>query len=161
MNTFNPITILFWALPIVLLASLIEALVLSWKTPGSYDWKAAAVAHRALDGHHGLLHAAGVAGLPAQCGARHAGYQPALPVLDSRDLDPQTWLAPCVYGLVKPVTNYNPLGVEFGPWAALFKDIVGARTVGEAIGYLWRPPGWRPDASSQTTDDMRARSMLA
>jgi hypothetical protein len=43
MDTINPTLILAWALPIVLLASLIEALVLSWKQPGSYDWKAAAV----------------------------------------------------------------------------------------------------------------------
>ena len=59
------------------------------------------------------------------------------------------------------MTNYSPLGVEFGPWAALFKDVAGARSVGEALGYLWRPPGWRPDERSQTTEDMRMRSQLA
>lgn len=65
---------------------------------------------------------------------------------------------PCVYGLVKPVTTYNPLVVEFGPWAALFRDLRSARSLREALGYLFMPPGWRPDGRSETTEDLRARA---
>lgn len=43
MSPTTATTLLLWALPIVLAASLIEALVLSWKQPGSYDWRAAGV----------------------------------------------------------------------------------------------------------------------
>ncbi len=295
MNLANPATILIWALPIVLLASLIEALVLSWLKPGSYDWKAAAVSltdqalrrvmallplsiaapvfawafeHRLFEltlssplmvallfvgqefcyywyhrsahrvrwfwathqVHHSPnqlnLSAAYRLGLTGRLTGTtvfftplvwlgfppgvvlatlainllyqfwiHATWIPKLGVLEyvlntpsahrvhhASNLDYLdanyggvlivfdrlfgTYRAerddlPCVYGLVKPVTSYNPLVVEFGPWAALFKDIAGARSVGEAISYLWRPPGWRPDERSQTTEDMRARSMVA
>ena len=295
MNLANPATILIWALPIVLLASLIEALVLSWMKPGSYDWKAAAVSltdqalrrvmallplsiaapvfawafeHRLFEltlssplmvgllfvgqefcyyGYHRSAHrvrwfwathqvhhspnqlnlsAAYRLGLTGRLTGTtvfftplvwlgfppmvviatlainllyqfwiHATWIPKLGVLEyvlntpsahrvhhASNLDYLdanyggvlivfdrlfgTYRAeredlPCVYGLVKPVTSYNPLVVEFGPWAALFKDIAGARSVGEAISYLWRPPGWRPDERSQTTEDMRARSMVA
>ena len=295
MNLANPATILIWALPIVLLASLIEALVLSWMKPGSYDWKAAAVSltdqllrrvmallplsiaapifawafeHRLFEltlaspamvallfvgqefcyywyhrsahrvrwfwathqVHHSPnqlnLSAAYRLGLTGRLTGTtvfftplvwlgfppmvviatlainllyqfwiHATWIPKLGVLEyvlntpsahrvhhASNLDYLdanyggvlivfdrlfgTYRAerddlPCVYGLVKPVTSYNPLVVEFAPWAALFKDVAGARTVGEALGYLWRPPGWRPDERSQTTEDMRARSQLA
>lgn len=295
MNLANPATILIWALPIVLLASLVEALVLSWMKPGSYDWKAAAVsltdqllrrvmallplsiaapifawafeyrlfdltlsgplmvallfvgqefcyywyhrsAHRVRwfwathQVHHSPnqlnLSAAYRLGLTGRLTGTtvfftplvwlgfppmvviatlainllyqfwiHATWIPKLGVLEYVLNTPSahrvhhacnldyldanyggvlivfdrlfgTYRAerddlPCVYGLVKPVTSYNPLVVEFGPWAALFKDIAGARSVGEAISYLWRPPGWRPDERSQTTEDMRARSMVA
>ena len=295
MNLSNPTTILIWALPIVLLASLIEALVLSWMKPGSYDWKAAAVSltdqllrrvmallplsiaapvfawafeHRLFEltlssplmvallfvgqefcyyGYHRSAHrvrwfwathqvhhspnqlnlsAAYRLGLTGRLTGTtvfftplvwlgfppkvviatlainllyqfwiHATWIPKLGVLEyvlntpsahrvhhASNLDYLdanyggvlivfdrlfgTYRAeredlPCVYGLVKPVTSYNPLVVEFAPWAALFKDVAGARSVGEAVGYLWRPPGWRPDERSQTTEDMRARSMVA
>ncbi len=295
MNLANPATILIWALPIVLLASLIEALVLSWMKPGSYDWKAAAVSltdqllrrvmallplsiaapifawafeHRLFEltlaspamvallfvgqefcyywyhrsahrvrwfwathqVHHSPnqlnLSAAYRLGLTGRLTGTtvfftplvwlgfppnvviatlainllyqfwiHATWIPKLGMLElvlntpsahrvhhASNLDYLdanyggvlivfdrlfgTYRAerddlPCVYGLVKPVTSYNPLVVEFAPWAALFKDVAGARTVGEAVGYLWRPPGWRPDERSQTTEDMRARSQLA
>ena len=295
MNLANPTTILIWALPIVLLASLIEALVLSWMKPGSYDWKAAAVSltdqllrrvmallplsiaapvfawafeHRLFEltlssplmvallfvgqefcyyGYHRSAHrvrwfwathqvhhspnqlnlsAAYRLGLTGRLTGTtvfftplvwlgfppkvviatlainllyqfwiHATWIPKLGVLEyvlntpsahrvhhASNLDYLdanyggvlivfdrlfgTYRAeredlPCVYGLVKPVTSYNPLVVEFAPWAALFKDVAGARSVGEAVGYLWRPPGWRPDERSQTTEDMRARSMVA
>lgn len=295
MNLANPATILIWALPIVLLASLIEALVLSWMKPGSYDWKAAAVSltdqllrrvmallplsiaapifawafeHRLFEltlaspamvallfvgqefcyywyhrsahrvrwfwathqVHHSPnqlnLSAAYRLGLTGRLTGTtvfftplvwlgfppnvviatlainllyqfwiHATWIPKLGMLElvlntpsahrvhhASNLDYLdanyggvlivfdrlfgTYRAerddlPCVYGLVKPVTSYNPLVVEFAPWAALFKDVAGARTVGEALGYLWRPPGWRPDERSQTTEDMRARSQLA
>ena len=295
MNLANPATILIWALPIVLLASLVEALVLSWLKPGSYDWKAAAVSltdqllrrvmallplsiaapifalafeHRLFDltlsgplmvallfigqefcyywyhrsahrvrwfwathqVHHSPnqlnLSAAYRLGLTGRLTGTtafftplvwlgfppgvvlatlainllyqfwiHATWIPKLGVLEYVLNTPSahrvhhacnldyldanyggvlivfdrlfgTYRAeredlPCVYGLVKPVTSYNPLVVEFAPWAALVKDVAGARSVGEALGYLWRPPGWRPDERSQTTEDMRARSMVA
>ena len=65
---------------------------------------------------------------------------------------------PCVYGWTKPVTTYNPLALELGPWVALFKDMFAARSPTEALAYLIKPPGWRADGPGETTDELRARS---
>ena len=39
----------------------------------------------------------------------------------------------------------------------LWRDLRGARSPGEALGYLWRPPGWRP-GGGDTTEELRARA---
>lgn len=65
---------------------------------------------------------------------------------------------PCVYGWTKPVTTYNPLVIEAGPWIALFKDMFSARSPIEALAYLIMPPGWRADGRGETTEDLRARA---
>ncbi|MBN8747692.1 Fatty acid hydroxylase superfamily protein [Xylophilus ampelinus] len=63
------------------------------------------------------------------------------------------------YGLVHPVQGHNLLQIEFGQWQALWRDLRGARTVGEALGHLWRPPGWRP-GGGDTTEELRARAAV-
>ena len=35
---------------------------------------------------------------------------------------------PCRYGLVKPMTSYNPLVVEFSQWASLLRNLASARS---------------------------------
>lgn len=67
----------------------------------------------------------------------------------------------CRYGLVKPITTYNPLRIEFAQWTALFRDLFGARSVAAVLGFLWRPPGWQPDGRGETTEDLRKRALLA
>lgn len=67
---------------------------------------------------------------------------------------------PCRYGWVHPLQGFNPLKTEFYQWWTLLRDIAGARSLGEAVGYLWRPPGWRPDGRSETTEDLRACAAL-
>ena len=62
---------------------------------------------------------------------------------------------PCRYGLVKPVTTSNPLVVEFREWAALARDLWQARSLRDVLGFLFGPPGWRPDGNSQTTEALR------
>jgi sterol desaturase/sphingolipid hydroxylase (fatty acid hydroxylase superfamily) len=63
---------------------------------------------------------------------------------------------PCQYGLVTPVTTYNPLHINLGPWVGLAKDLAGARSFGEAWMFLFGPPGWRPDGKGLTTRELRA-----
>jgi len=65
---------------------------------------------------------------------------------------------PCVYGWVKPIHSYNPLKVEFTQWAMLARDLAGARSVREIAGYLFGPPGWRPDGLGETTESLRAEA---
>jgi sterol desaturase/sphingolipid hydroxylase (fatty acid hydroxylase superfamily) len=62
---------------------------------------------------------------------------------------------PCRYGLVKPITTHNPLVIEFREWAALARDLWRARSLREIGGYLFGPPGWRPDGQGQTTEALR------
>lgn len=62
---------------------------------------------------------------------------------------------PCEYGLVTPVTTYNPVLINFQPWIGLAKDLAGARSPGEAWMFLFGPPGWRPDGRGLTTAELR------
>lgn len=68
---------------------------------------------------------------------------------------------PCRYGLVHPMTSYNPIRVELQQWIDLARDLAGARSPGHVLGYLLRPPGWRPDGQGQTTEDLRLRAKRA
>ena len=65
---------------------------------------------------------------------------------------------PCRFGLVRPMTSYNLLTVEFTHWRALWRDLAAARSIREAVGYVIRPPGWRPDNEGETTEDLRRRA---
>lgn len=65
---------------------------------------------------------------------------------------------PCVYGWTKPARSYNPLVIEVGPWLSLFRDMLGARNLLHALGYLLMPPGWRADGPGETTEELRARA---
>jgi sterol desaturase/sphingolipid hydroxylase (fatty acid hydroxylase superfamily) len=61
----------------------------------------------------------------------------------------------CVYGLVKPITDYNLFKIEFHAWRDLIRDVMNARNVREAFSYLRMPPGWRPDGAGATTEELR------
>ena len=67
---------------------------------------------------------------------------------------------PCRYGLVKPVTTYNLLTIEFMHWQALWSDLRQATSWREACSYLLKPPGWRPDGKGETTEDLRRQANL-
>ncbi|RQR70581.1 MULTISPECIES: sterol desaturase family protein [unclassified Burkholderia] len=64
----------------------------------------------------------------------------------------------CRYGLVAPVDTYNLLTIEFAQWRALWGDILAARSLPDALGYLLKPPGWRPNGGGETTEDLRQRA---
>jgi sterol desaturase/sphingolipid hydroxylase (fatty acid hydroxylase superfamily) len=63
---------------------------------------------------------------------------------------------PPKYGLIHDIDTYNPLRIAFHEWVALFRDLLRARTAREAIGYLFGPPGWRPDGTAPTAANLRA-----
>ncbi len=62
----------------------------------------------------------------------------------------------CRYGLVHPITSYNPLRVEFAQWISLGRDLGRARSLRAVLGHLFMPPGWVPDGPGFTTEDLRA-----
>ncbi|MFC5908402.1 sterol desaturase family protein [Streptacidiphilus monticola] len=49
-----------------------------------------------------------------------------------------------VYGLTKNIYTFNPLRVATHEYAAIGRDLAGAKTWRERLGYLFRAPGWRP-----------------
>jgi len=60
------------------------------------------------------------------------------------------------YGLTKNIRTFNPFRIAFHEWMALVRDMRRARTWSEAIAYAIMPPGWSPDGSSLTSEQMRA-----
>jgi hypothetical protein len=46
---------------------------------------------------------------------------------------------------VTPLVSHNPIRIAFHEWLKMAKDLLGARTGREVIGYLFGPPAWRPD----------------
>lgn len=65
---------------------------------------------------------------------------------------------PCEYGLVKPVTSYNPLVVQFGPWVQFLRDLWASRSLREAAGAVFMPPGWSAHGPGETTEALRAHA---
>ena len=68
---------------------------------------------------------------------------------------------PCRYGLVEPMTSYNPLRVELAQWIGLARDLGRARSLRAVAGHLVMPPGWAPDGPGHTTEALRARGAVA
>jgi sterol desaturase/sphingolipid hydroxylase (fatty acid hydroxylase superfamily) len=68
---------------------------------------------------------------------------------------------PIRFGLVKPLYSYNPLRVVFHQYIPLLRDLRGARSLSEVLGYLFGPPGWRPNGAGETTEDLRRRQAAA
>ncbi|HEX8819262.1 MAG TPA: sterol desaturase family protein [Archangium sp.] len=62
---------------------------------------------------------------------------------------------PCRYGLVHPLKTNNPLKIVFHQFGPFLRDVRSARGLREVWGYLFAPPGWRPDGNGETTEDLR------
>lgn len=65
---------------------------------------------------------------------------------------------PCRYGWVHPLQSNNVFVIALSPWAALLRDVAGAHSLVEALGYLIKPPGWVPVGEGSTTAEMRRRA---
>ncbi|MEO6537895.1 MAG: sterol desaturase family protein [Ferruginibacter sp.] len=63
---------------------------------------------------------------------------------------------PIIYGLTKPIHNPdNPLQVIFHEWQSLKTDVKKKASVLTKIKYLLMPPGWSPDGSTKTANELR------
>jgi sterol desaturase/sphingolipid hydroxylase (fatty acid hydroxylase superfamily) len=62
---------------------------------------------------------------------------------------------PVRYGIVKNLGGFNLLRVAFHEWVGMGKDLLTAKSVREAAGYVFGAPGWSPDGSRQTSDMIR------
>ncbi len=63
---------------------------------------------------------------------------------------------PCRYGIVKQLGTFNPLNVAFHEWLGILHDLARARSWREIWGYIWKPPGWRPEGGV-TSDEIKRR----
>ena len=63
---------------------------------------------------------------------------------------------PAVFGLTTNIHTYNPLRIASHEYAALWRDLRQAPSWGDRWRYLFYPPGWSPDGSSQTAEELRA-----
>lgn len=61
-----------------------------------------------------------------------------------------------VYGLTKNIDSYNLIEIAFHEWRALWQDLRKPNPLGVRLGYLLKPPGWSPDGSTKTADELRA-----
>ena len=66
---------------------------------------------------------------------------------------------PVVYGLTKDIETYNPLRIGFHEFAAIGRDVARAPGIGAKLGYLFAPPGWSHDGSTQTAGQLQ-RTLL-
>ncbi|MGH7287254.1 MAG: sterol desaturase family protein [Myxococcota bacterium] len=64
------------------------------------------------------------------------------------------------YGLTKNLESFSPLRVAFHEWIAVFRDALGAGSLPDALGYLLRPPGWRPAGAGATAKDLKRSAGL-
>ena len=55
---------------------------------------------------------------------------------------------PCRYGLTKPLHSYNPGFVALHEWRSMLRDVIGAHTWRDRVGYMFAPPGWSPPRRS-------------
>jgi hypothetical protein len=63
---------------------------------------------------------------------------------------------PVVYGLTKNIHSYNPIEIAIHEWRALIHDMKNANGWRELVGYALQPPGWSPDGSTLTANQLRA-----
>lgn len=61
-----------------------------------------------------------------------------------------------VYGLTKNIETYNPLEIAIHEWRALWHDVRRPNPLGVRVAYALKPPGWSPDGSTKTADELRA-----
>jgi len=62
----------------------------------------------------------------------------------------------CRYGIVKNLGTYNPFIVSIHEWWGIARDVAGAKSVKDALGFWLGPPGWSPDGSRMTSARIKA-----
>lgn len=60
-----------------------------------------------------------------------------------------------VYGLTKDIQTRNPLRIGFHEFAAIGRDVARAPGLAAKLGYLFAPPGWSHDGSTQTATQLQ------
>lgn len=64
---------------------------------------------------------------------------------------------PVVYGLTKDINTFNPMRIALHEVAAIARDVARAPDLHAKLAYMFAPPGWSHDGSSQTAGELRAK----
>jgi sterol desaturase/sphingolipid hydroxylase (fatty acid hydroxylase superfamily) len=64
--------------------------------------------------------------------------------------------APCRYGVVPTIGTRNPLEIAVHEYRAVAADLRRSASVSEHLHYLLDAPGWSPDGSRQTTQQLKS-----
>jgi sterol desaturase/sphingolipid hydroxylase (fatty acid hydroxylase superfamily) len=64
------------------------------------------------------------------------------------------------YGIVKNIETFNPIRIAFHEWIGIVRDVLAARSLREAAGVVFGPPGWRADGTGLTSANIRSRWSL-
>ena len=62
------------------------------------------------------------------------------------------------YGIIKNLGAFNPAAIAFHEWIGIGRDLLGARSMRERLGYVLGPPGWSPDGSRLTSRAIKERA---
>lgn len=65
------------------------------------------------------------------------------------------------YGLTKNLETFHPVKIAFHEWIAIARDVAKARSLRDALGYVFGPPGWAPGGRGETSAVLRARLLGA
>lgn len=68
---------------------------------------------------------------------------------------------PIKYGLTKQPEDTGPVNILFHEWKALFRDMRKAPSFKVKLRYLFNPPGWSHDGSTQTARVMQREYRIA
>ena len=60
-----------------------------------------------------------------------------------------------VYGLTTNIQTFHPLKIGFHEIGSIARDVARAPTLGAKLGYLFAPPGWSHDGSTQTATQLQ------
>jgi len=60
--------------------------------------------------------------------------------------------APVRYGLTRNIDTHNPFRIAFHEWHAMFRDVRTADHWRDALGYVFRPPGWGPQRQGDSAE---------
>ncbi len=69
--------------------------------------------------------------------------------------EPELDEEPPRYGIVKNLGDFNIVRVAFHEWIGIGRDLAKARSARDVLGYVFGPPGWRPDGQGTTSEDLR------
>lgn len=102
--------------------------------------------------HHRVHHATN----PRYLDANYAG---ALIIWDRMfgSFVPEDDAEPCRYGIIRQLGTWNPLKVAFHEWIGIVRDVLAANSWRDRFHYLFAPPGWSPDGSRETSDQIKQR----
>jgi sterol desaturase/sphingolipid hydroxylase (fatty acid hydroxylase superfamily) len=63
---------------------------------------------------------------------------------------------PVAYGLTTNIRTFNPVKIAFHEYVSIWRDVRRAKSLRDALGYVFMPPGWSPDGSRLTSKQLRA-----